>query len=222
MTAKSDQYSLGLLAVEMLQGEPPVSVQHLKDLDKKKEFFENPEKLTKMMRKRAPLLADVVLRMLEDNPSQRWPSMARIVKEVGDGSSIEEVDRRLAKIGYERVRKEPEFYKKFYENLCRKRPHLKKLFDTKISSWDKQYAALDASVCSLLNFSDDQAKTDPTLLTRTAESHRKHKLKVNDFEHFQASFLLTLCEFGQKDEEIQGAWKTTLKSGIKYMKDNAT
>ena len=77
-------------------------------------------------------------------------------------------------------------------------------------------------MCSLLNYSDKRATTDPTLLTGIAESHRQYGLAKSDFSHFQRSFLKTLAEFGEQDEETQLAWKKTLRLGIDYLKKNAT
>ena len=220
VTPLTDQYSLGLLAVEMLQGEAPVIVEHLAHIDNKKAFFENPQEFTSVMQRRAPRLAETVLRMLSKDPGDRWPSLSELSKKLGDGHCVRELNRWLAKCSYnEFISGNTDFFETFYRNL-RAGKHNKRindLFTQKVKSWDTQYRVLDESICSLLNFSEDQARTPPTLLSSTARKHAEMDLKKKDYTHFLNSFLKTLRSIGLGDEEIQSAWRSTLGDGIRYM-----
>jgi serine/threonine protein kinase len=82
-TATSDQYSLGILAYEMLGGVTPfvgspieLQVSHLQDIPKP----------LKDLRPDLPLgIADAVMRMLEKNPAHRWPSLASVIPKFAEG-----------------------------------------------------------------------------------------------------------------------------------------
>ena len=168
ISAKSDQYSLGLLAVEMLQGRPPVKVQHLEDLESKRKFFEDPESYTKDMCVRAPELSQIILKMLAHKSDSRWKSMDEIVKVLGPGISIENNNRALAKNSYMKiVYGKEKFFESFYVNLKSptKFKHLNDLLNKKINNWTDQYAFLDSAICCLLNFNSECERNEPTTLS---------------------------------------------------------
>jgi len=81
-TAASDQYSLGIVAYEMLTGRPPflgdsvasVVTQHL---------FERPKPIDDVAPECPPQLAAAVSRMLEKSPDQRWPSLKEALGQMG-------------------------------------------------------------------------------------------------------------------------------------------
>jgi len=81
-TMASDQYSLGIVAYEMLVGAPPflgdsvasVITQHL---------FETPPSIEEMVQDCPSVLSDVVARMLVKNPDERWPSIGEALEALG-------------------------------------------------------------------------------------------------------------------------------------------
>ncbi len=81
-TMASDQYSLGIVAYEMLVGAPPflgdsvasVITQHL---------FEPPPSVEEMVQDCPSVLSDVVARMLVKNPDERWPSIGEALEALG-------------------------------------------------------------------------------------------------------------------------------------------
>ncbi len=82
VTGASDQYSLGVVAYEMLTGRLPfqstssMSVMYA-------HFNERPADLTKLRPDGPPNLAAAVMRMLEKEPEDRWPTLDDVVAVCG-------------------------------------------------------------------------------------------------------------------------------------------
>ena len=85
LTGASDQYALGILAYELMTGQPPfvgdspsaLLVAHLQ---------EQPPPLVEVRPDCPPSLADAIMRMLAKKPEDRWPSMRDAVAAIGGES----------------------------------------------------------------------------------------------------------------------------------------
>jgi serine/threonine protein kinase len=81
VTAASDQYSLGIVIYEMLTGKPPFSGPTLGILRAHTE--DTPGPILDARPECPPELAAAVHRMLEKEPSARWPTVQRAVEALG-------------------------------------------------------------------------------------------------------------------------------------------
>ena len=214
----TDQYALGLIALSMLQGRPPVPIKQLNDLARLPSFFNNPRKFfKKRWLDQAPALSGVIARMLCKDPRDRWESMAAIldaIEPLQRSQHRQELHVGDAKQSYCRYcRGKPAFYRAFYAMLFRRSHATERLFAN--VSMDRQYDMIDDAIERLLNFREG---TEPTTLSRTAEAHRRFQLAPADFDHFRDAFLEALQAMGERHPEVLDSWNAVLRPGLEYMK----
>ena len=82
VTGQSDQYSLGVVAYEMLSGRPPFEADTVMGL-MWAHVHQPPTPLSEACPTCPPELARAVMRMLEKDPAQRWPSVNDVASEIG-------------------------------------------------------------------------------------------------------------------------------------------
>lgn len=101
-TPLSDQYSLGCVAYQMLSGSAPCEADSLKVL-MAQHIFKAPEPLRRVSPNCPPILASTVMRMLEKEPDDRWPSLkeALTAMSVAPTGPDDPVRMRLAKLAKE-------------------------------------------------------------------------------------------------------------------------
>ena len=218
----ADQYALGLIALEMLQGRPPVRIRCLADLARLPAFYDNPRAFFKgTWQQEAPGLDRIIAKMLAADPRDRWGSMAEVVEAVGaliGRRQSFEVHVAEAKESYCRhCRNNPAFYAAFYADLCKRSDRARKLFGP--VAMDRQYRMLDEAIEKLLNFREGP---EPTTLQRVAEGHARFGLAAADFDLFEAAFMATLKAAGEEDPEALAAWYAALRPGMDYLKRTAT
>jgi eukaryotic-like serine/threonine-protein kinase len=74
--AASDQYTLGLIAYEMLIGRPVIASKTLVGIGREKEaFMQSTPDILKERPDCPAALAKVILRMLSRQPTDRWPHL---------------------------------------------------------------------------------------------------------------------------------------------------
>jgi serine/threonine-protein kinase len=88
VTGASDQYSVGIVAFEMLTGRPPFTGDSLMDI-MRQHFFETPSAVTVVRPDCPPRLATTIDRMLAKEPGRRWPS----IEDAIDAAGIEPLRR---------------------------------------------------------------------------------------------------------------------------------
>ena len=82
ITGSSDQYSLGIVAYEMLSGKPPFAGETIMEI-MKAHFFDAPPPVTEARPDCPPGLAQVVMKMLGKKAEERWPSLEEAVNAIG-------------------------------------------------------------------------------------------------------------------------------------------
>jgi len=82
VTGASDQYSLGVVAYEMLTGTVPFQDDSIMSI-MYAHFNQPPRPVTELRSDCPPNLAAAVMRMLEKDPASRWPSMDDVVAVCG-------------------------------------------------------------------------------------------------------------------------------------------
>jgi serine/threonine-protein kinase len=82
VTGASDQYSLGIVAYEMLTGAPPFSADSAMAV-MFAQFQETPKPILDSRPDCPTRLAEIVMRMLEKEPEKRWPTIDDAVAAIG-------------------------------------------------------------------------------------------------------------------------------------------
>lgn len=219
ITPLSDQYALGLLGLELLNGEPPVRVRRIMDFERKPAFFACPSRAFGPWRHSHPGLAGVLRRLLERLPQARFGSMAEAseqLRAVVHGSVTRDPAVEAAKASFtRRCAGNPAFYQRFYELLLRTCPEVRPHFAT--LNLHRQGAMLDQAIEQMLNF---QPGPEPTTLSCVALGHAHLGLSPAHFDRFLEAFVRTLAEFGREEEPALDAWRHVLRPGIEYMKES--
>jgi len=81
-TAQSDQFSLGVMAYEMLTGRPPFAGETTEEL-MHQILQTTPAALAEVRPDCPPRLAQTIMRMLERDPANRWPSLGDVITAAG-------------------------------------------------------------------------------------------------------------------------------------------
>lgn len=245
ITAKTDQYMLGQLAFEMLEGKLPFNIRSPAEVHRKKEFWANPEGTVKKTVKgkvnwpRAhQAFAHIIFKMLKEHPNERWNDFAEVVERL---RTMEDEHRALAKRTYEglveyhfRLRDNEKFFLTFYDALFKKVPGVLAKFP-KIESADNkannllakklQAKALMGAMVSVLNF---RASNEPTSLSNIVETHRQLKITSEEVDAFRVVFLDTLRKKlphrmdAPMREDIVRAWDDLFSPVVEYFKEELT
>jgi serine/threonine protein kinase len=221
-TLLTDQYSLGLIATELLGGPRIPRVVRPCDLEAKRQLFADLESGKGEWAARSPEFAGVVCRMLRVDPEQRWSSITEVrdlLKEIEVSESPAERDRKIATTSYVRfqargVEGERQFYSRFYRNLFAAAPEVKAHFAS--IDMERQYSMLNRAIHALLEFDPQSAKSQEQL-AQMAARHARLDLTRYHYEVFLGTLLKTIEECGESDPARLTAWRNTLTPGIDFL-----
>ncbi len=219
-TPFTDQYSLGLLATELLGGARLPRVVSPCDLESKRALFAELESGSGEWARRSPEFAGVVCRMLRVDPEARWPSMRDVrdyLREIPVPEPPEEVMRKMARAAYLRLQArgvdgEREFFQRFYEKLFALAPDVEPLF--RGVDMARQYQILNRAIELLLEFRPAGEQEE---LRKVALSHARLGLTRRHHELFLEALLEALREGNACDAACLEAWRMTAGSALEFM-----
>jgi len=217
---QTDQYSLGLLAMELLGGERVPRVRSPCDLESKRQLYDDLQSGSGRWARRSPEFAGFVSRLLRIEPKERWPSM-RIVRhflrDIEVDESEEEINRKMAKASYLRLQVgniERVLFKRFYQNLFSACPDVKGHFTA--IDMEQQYKMLNRAIQLLLDF--DPARGSQQL-RRLASRHASFGLEKWHYDLFRDVLIKAIEESGVNDARHLFAWRQTLTPAVQFMCD---
>ncbi|HEX9620089.1 MAG TPA: protein kinase [Polyangiaceae bacterium] len=231
-TEPADQYLLGVLVYEMIAGHPPVKLETWQDVLDKHEELDAPPPLHMVDTACPRELSAIVMRMLEKDPSRRWPSVEAVVAEVlalpaalRYGAEFPEIrrlgagaaDTLAARESFRRCHAHQQFYSFLYDQLFDLCPEVRPLFAN--TNFRRQHDLLRHAILLLLVF-PEQRGPEPTILTQVAERHSSRHLGVKP-EHYAAFVEALVASVEAFDPEfypgLGDAWRRAVAEGIGYM-----
>ena len=218
-TQRTDQFSLGLIAVELIGGKKLPRISCPKDFEGKRGLFARLERGEGRWAQRSCDFAGLVSRLLRTDPENRWSSMDDVAERLSSieiAETEEERVKRTAQGVYLRLQrgdKPREFFERFYENLFATSLGVQHLF--RPGSMDKQKEMLNRAVELLLKF--DPARGCPEL-RRLAGLHGTYQLTTEHYDQFLEVLLHTMEQTDVADATERAAWRAAIKPAIEFMR----
>jgi serine/threonine protein kinase len=233
ITEASDQYTLGLIAYEMLIGRPVIASETLVGIAREKEVFMQSTPDIRKDRPDCPEdLANVILRMLNRQPTERWPHLDDAFEKLHrlniDGklrpkSKMHQMMHEAMR-SFDRCRNAPTFFEDFYNRFFGLYPEIRGKF---LGDLEIQYYLLRESLDLILQF-PTESTTEPTTLSKVAETHRARGITSALYDSFTDILIETvkkhdpMCRRSEElSRQIVNAWETTVKPAICYMQARA-
>ena len=217
-TPLSDQYSLGLIAMELLGGDRVPRVGSPCDLEGKRHLFAELESGSGRWARRSPEFAGLVSRLLRTDPHERWPSMhdfRHFLRDIEVAESEDEINRKVAKASYLRLQlggNERTLFARFYRNLFTVCPDVEERFAA--IDMERQYRILNRAIQLLLDFNPAQG-SEP--LRELATQHTPFALNRRHYAMFLDMLVKTIEESGVNDTSQLAAWRKTLTPAVDFM-----
>jgi serine/threonine protein kinase len=221
-TELTDQYSLGLIATELLGGARLPRVVSPCDLERKRTVFAELESGNGEWARRSPEFAGVVARMLRVDPEARWPSMSDVrqyLREIHVPETPAEASRKRTRAVYLRVQAggvegEREFYRKFYENLFALCPDVEPHF--RHVDMARQYQILNRAIHLMLSFRPESGD-ERDQLRQVASRHARLGLTRRHYDLFLEALVKTLGECQGGEAACLEAWRETVAPALEFM-----
>ncbi len=218
---KLDQYMLGQLTLEILDGGLWFERGSSDVVTSKGEFFDDPLKKAGAWRDYHQQLAKIVRRLLDRFPENRYENMRQVVMSL---RTVESEGRALARYGFLRWLDNDEFFAAFYESFFAKAEHAKGKF--KEETLPQQYNKLRMSMTAVLNF---YAGNEPTSLRHLLRVHKDRTVTQMEYEQFRDSFLEVLAKrlarVVKEDaappdiaDKVQKGWKDLFEPVVQYLR----
>lgn len=235
---QSDQYSLGLLAYELLTGQLPPTLKDIKDLKKNGDkAFKSLISMKDKCHVCPTIFEKVILKMTSRDPANRYETLQDALNIIRGVS----VYLNTAKESYARCTSDSDFDKKFFKNFYHKFltqfcPHAAQKFLSLEAEgrWKHQHQQLKEAIVLIFayyehneRFPKENEQEEPNVLSRIAEmhSHTKHDIPKNFYTDFVNALINTVIEFDpwcQENDDykelIGKAWQKVLAPGVEYMK----
>jgi hemoglobin-like flavoprotein len=220
VTPDVDQYMLGRLAVEVLEGRSFKRILEANAANPE-DFWADPGSFVCGAWKRDhQQLWRIVSRLLAPRPQDRWSSMEEVVRRL---RALEEEGRALAKRvflptaggkaqGGIQLKNNVEFFERFYDAFFKASPESRGKFED--TNLKEQHAKLMNAMVAVLNF---RQGNEPTSLDAILDKHRGKGITAQEFERFHQVFLATMDQFTGGDQRIRRAWDDLLKPVVEYM-----
>jgi serine/threonine protein kinase len=214
---RTDQYYLALLALELLQGKPPVSINTFADLHTKEKFFAEPRLyFDKEFRRGNPAFSFVLAKMLEHEPGNRWESMDELVSALQDiaRGKVPDAVRQHADSQYNgRLQREVKFFRSFYDILLES-PEIRVMFRPQFSA-QRQAQKLNRAMRNILNL---RPYLSTSSLGDEVKRHRDMNIKAEHFGLFRDAFIAALEKAKIADGYSKDAWRAVLDPALNYLR----
>jgi hemoglobin-like flavoprotein len=216
-TQLTDQYSLGLIAVELLGGERIPRVAAPCDLEGRRRLFADLESGNGRWARRSPEFAGIVSRLLRTDPLERWHSMrdvCQFLRDIEVAESEAEICRKAAKASYLRLQlagTERALFARFYQILFAGCPEVKKRFAA--IDMERQYKILNSAIQLLLEFDPERGSVP---LRDLANRHSPFGLTRRHYNLFLESLLDAIEESGVDATQL-AAWRRTMTPAVDFM-----
>ncbi len=216
-TQLTDQYSLGLIAMELLGGERVPRVAAPCDLEGRRRLFADLESGNGRWAQRSPEFAGIVSRLLRINPLDRWPSMRDVrlfLSDIEVAESEDEMNRKVAKASYLRLQlagTERAIFARFYSGLFAASPDVEQRFAD--IDMERQYKILNGAVQLLLDFNPERGCPR---LRDLAVRHTPLGLTRRHYDLFLEGLLKAIEESGVDANQLD-AWRKTITPAVEFM-----
>jgi serine/threonine protein kinase len=206
----ADQYSLGLLALEMLVGHSVTDCRDVECFTRSRRKLARFDDLIKHFRPNCPTkLRDVISTLLNAQPQKRYRTLEKLESDLsritasdlnlhGDIVPLEDsgvsIDAVLAHWSFLRVR--GPFFERVQERIQRHLSITKVLqaFDMSSASFVTTHRFIREAIDRLIAFYDEGQRRDSPLFTKTLDTIRTLSMSGEALSYFENSLLQTLAE----------------------------
>lgn len=229
----SDQFSIGLIAFELVTGAPLFKGANVVEIIQAREQIKlNPDVISKELKAAGcPRdIANIIITLLKFDPELRFKTVGEVIKSLGKVSYKIDEDAETALRSYERsCAAYPKLIPSFYSRLFGAYPYLKEGVFKGVEI-EQQFIKLHHAINILLEIKDNpisrnqsspKNNNENSTLQRVAHTHERIHIKKEDYFNFRDIFLDVLSE---KDAEwnagVKNAWLKLFDKGIEHMLHN--